>query len=132
MKTSNKTYGKLTVEEIIVAELDNIRDIEAYRYLPDNERKQWRVMIVRVILSIRRLTSWIMVMMDLLMYVIIGSALFRAFIVKKDTIPFCVMALAAAIIDVVFKRIVDYVETVYIQKTLKKKEQSVLEYFSAK
>lgn len=132
MKMSNKTYSKLTVEEIIVAELDSIRDVEAYRYLSDDERKQWRILIVRTLLSVRRAASWVMVMMDLLMYTVIGSALFRAFIVKKNTAQFCAMAFTAAIIDVIFKRIVDYVEAVYIQKTLQKKENAVLEYFSAK
>lgn len=132
MKTGNKNYGKLTVEEVIITELDHVRDIQAYMYLSDEERKQWRVYIVKKILSIRRVTSWIMTWVDLCMYALIASAVWHIFIYKKDIVKYWAMAIGSCVIGAIIKQLMDHIEMVYIQKTSSKREKAVLEHFSVK
>lgn len=132
MKTGNKNYGKLTVEEVIITELDHVRDIQAYMYLSDEERKQWRVYIVKKILSIRRVTSWIMTWVDLCMYVLIASAGWHIIVYKKDIVKYWAMAIGSCVIGAIVKQLMDHIEMVYIQKTSSKREKAVLEHFSVK
>lgn len=78
-------YGKLSVEEIIVNNLDRLRDMWVYRYLDSEGKKSWRIYIVRKIMRIRKRTSRIMTILDFCIYCLIGSAAYQVITGKKNS-----------------------------------------------
>ena len=124
-------FGKLAIEEIIVDRLEEIKDIEAYRYLCDIDRRNWKINMVRKILSIRKKTSRLMTFLDICMFFLIGSAVYH-FVVSKDVHIHCTVAVVFLIIDFAVKKLMDHIETIYIQKSILKQEQFVLDLFSVK
>lgn len=124
-------FGKLAIEEIIVDRLEEVKDIEAYRYLCDIDRRNWKINTVRKILSIRKKTSRLMTFLDVCMFLLIGSAIYH-FVISKNVYMHCIVAVAFLVIDFAVKKLMDHIETVYIQKSILKQEQFVLDLFSVK
>lgn len=124
-------FGKLAIEEIIVDRLEEVKDIEAYRYLCDIDRRNWKINMVRKILSIRKKTSRLMTFLDVCMFLLIGSATYHL-VISKNAYMHCIIAVAFLVIDFAVKKLMDHIETVYIQKSILKQEQFVLDLFSVK
>ena len=132
LKTKRECYGRLSVEEIIIGKLDEVRTIETYRYLSEEERREWRIFIVRTVMVIRRHTSRIMALLDLLTFILIGSALYSTYINAKYMLNRCIIAFVAIMIDILMKIIMDRIERRSIQKAFWRREMNTLREHSAR